>query len=123
MLLPEGLTPEQRNLAKDLAAQEVTILADPTFPKAQLAMCLVCLAHDWFQMDMEDKGFELLVKAENAYPGYFDSKFKDDIKANKNFATLAQNITIELYYLLTERLKEKTNVPGLQGLGSKKDNE
>ena len=60
-------------------------------PKAA-AKGAVCMAHDYFSMEMEEEADRLLIMAEKQYPGYFKKQIHDDALKDKDFNTLVENL-------------------------------
>ena len=69
------------------------------------AMGMVCLAHDYYIMDLEEEGDRLLNMAEKIYPGYFKGPIYIHIKEEREFA------------FLIEQLKDTLGWKHITGLG------
>lgn len=101
------LSENQRRLVPELRKFEKSIDEDDCYPKEGRAMMYTCMAHDWYQLDMEEEGSRLLLKAEAACPGYFAGPVVQHQKENPNFDQLIKNLTIELIGLVTNSLRNK----------------
>lgn len=101
------LTPSQREHVENLTKYEQSVDDDLTFSKEKRAQLYVCVAHDYYQLDMDEEGNRLLLKAEDACPGYFKTVVIQHQLESPNFDRLIKNLTIELLYLFTENLRNK----------------
>ena len=52
---------------------------------AKCAKMMVCCSHDWYVLGDDDKGRQLLEKADKICPGYFESRIKQDTKNGPQF--------------------------------------
>ena len=75
--------------------------------KEDRAKCYVCVAHDFYQMDMEEEGERLILKAEKVCPGYFKGPVIQHQKESPDFDNIIKNLTVELLYLLTNNLRSR----------------
>lgn len=105
--MKDGLSDEDRAHSKALIEAEVETDADPTIPPGKRAKIYVCYAHDWYQMDMDEEGGRLLLKADQVYPGYFKGLVIQHTKESKDFDKLVKNITLELTWMILTRLGDK----------------
>jgi len=104
--MEDGLTDEQYTLRAELITLECKVdMGD--FADGDKAMMYVCMAHDHYQMDMDEEGNRLLMKAERAYPNYFKTLITEHTKSNPDFATLVNRLTIELAYMFLSKLNER----------------
>lgn len=102
-----GDVPEwQRELAAALREVEKSVDSLVLVPDAEKAKCYVSLAHDWYEMDCEEEGVKLLIKAENICPGYFKNQINDHINTSQEFAYLLNNLALHLRSLLIEEMKK-----------------
>lgn len=46
----------------------------------ECARVYVCLSHDWYELEDDDKGRQLLEKADKVCPGYFENQIKEHMK-------------------------------------------
>jgi hypothetical protein len=60
---------------------------------------LTCVAHDWYALDDDEKGSELLEKANEVCPGYFDNQINQDIENDPEFAYLVKSLTGKILIL------------------------
>jgi hypothetical protein len=94
---------EHRLHAIELQSLEKEIEANPKFSLAEIkAKFYCCLAHDWYQMDMEEEGHRLLLKAESVCPGYFKGTVIKQVEESEDFGIIIKNLTIELLQLLSQ---------------------
>jgi len=106
MALSSGLSKENQELAKNLAEAELETDRDQVLPAGRKAQIFTCLAHDWYQMDMEEEGARLLNKAEKTFPGYFRGLVIEHSLESDGFDMVVKNLTLELAYMLLSRLGE-----------------
>lgn len=66
----------------------------------------VCLAHDWFQIGVEDEGNRLLVKAERICPGYFKNVMVQQTLEDKEFSYLVKSLSVELAWMLINKIND-----------------
>jgi len=66
----------------------------------------VCLAHDWYQLNIEEKGNSLLEKAEFSCPGYFKYLIQEDIKEDEDYNILVKNLTSFIASIILYRINE-----------------
>lgn len=59
----------------------------------QVARIFVCLAHDWYELGDDEKGYDLLQKANKVCPRYFENQIKNDINEDSDFAYLIESLT------------------------------
>jgi hypothetical protein len=97
---------EHLDLAKELKAFEVSVDRDP-LPKERKAQMYVCLAHDWYDIDMEEEGDRLLVKSSLVCPGYFSSTVIEHQRENEEFDLIIRQLTSKLLNLLTDTVRNK----------------
>lgn len=106
MVLSSGLSKENQELAKKLTEAELDTERDQVLPKERKAQIYTCLAHDWYQMDMEEQGVRLLEKANKIYPGYFKGLVIEHSLESDGFDKVVKNLTLELAYMILTRLGE-----------------
>jgi len=89
-----GDVPEQdRELVKNLIEMEASFKEkEGFFPPADVATGYVCLAHDYYEVGLDEKGAELLERAEKACPGYFKNQISKYIESDPDFEYLVQNL-------------------------------
>lgn len=71
-----------------------------------MAQGYVCLAHDWYELNMEEEGHRLLEKAESVYPGYFKNLISVHTSKDKDFERLVKNISSQLAWMLNQKIGE-----------------
>lgn len=99
--VPEG----NKKLAEELVKAEANL--DTTLSAPYVAQTYFCLAHDWYEMGMEEEGHRLLQKAEDACPGYFRVHLKNHCKENPNLLFLTDRMFTMLAWSLLDGLKSK----------------
>lgn len=105
-----GDVPEKhKNLATKLEEYEKHLEGLKDFPKDRLAQSLVCLAHDWYQIGMEEECGRLLAKADKIFPGYFVQCLVKHTKESKDFDSIVKTLTVELTNLLLLSIVDKKN--------------
>jgi len=89
-----GDVPEHhRILAASLEDAEREADNDTLMPDELKAQICVCLAHDWFDISVEEEGSRLLAKAEAYCPGYFKHKILEHTKDDAHYSIVVQNVT------------------------------
>jgi hypothetical protein len=63
---------------------------------AMIARIFVCLSHDWYELGDDDKGSQLLEKADKVCPGYFDKEISKHMKQDPEFAYLVESLTYKI---------------------------
>ena len=106
MSASSGLDEDTKLFQNQLTQIELEVSATKTLSSGKKAQLYVCLAHDWYQQDMEEKGESLLLKAEEVCPNYFGNLMGKHVEENKDFGIIVKNLTVELSYLLLNRLKD-----------------
>lgn len=101
------LTARQRKLSAELSKFELKVDKHKKMPPEQKAKAYVCMAHDWYEMDMEEKGNQVLVKAERVCPGYFAGPVAEQQRENADFDLLVKKVTIFLVALLAGNLRDR----------------
>jgi hypothetical protein len=101
------ISTEDRDHVEELHKYELLIDKDASFPKEVKAQMYVCMAHDFYQMDMEEEGNRLLLKAERVCPGYFKGPVIQQQIESPSFDQLIKNLTRELVYLFMDTLSNK----------------
>lgn len=87
---------EHIEIAKELEEFEIIMESKKLKPEL-LAKGYVCMAHDYFYtISDDDKGGELLEKAEKVCPGYFDNQIKQQIKDDEIFEAIVSNLTLTI---------------------------
>jgi len=61
--------------------------------KALIAKAIVCIAHDWYEMGDDEKGSQLLEKADKICPGYFDNEMLKHGDEDETFDLVILGIT------------------------------
>ena len=85
---------EDLELAEELLEMEAYFDAHLNeYAPDMVARIIVCLAHDYYEISDDEKGSELLEKADKICPGYFDNQIKSHIEDDSDFAYLVENLT------------------------------
>jgi hypothetical protein len=98
------LSQKQREQSVELIKFEHLVDHD-AYPIERKAQMYTCLAHDWYQLDMEEEGNRLVLKAERVCPGYFRGPVIQHQLESQDFDTVIKNLTLELLRLLTDTLR------------------
>lgn len=59
---------------------------------SEIAKVFTCCSHDWYDLGDDEKGSELLLKAEKACPGYFEKQINKDMEEDPDFAYLVESL-------------------------------
>lgn len=78
--LIEGLKSHEKWLNENLDKTPVLVYSQ----------CMVCLAYDYIDIDMEEKGEELLLRANKLCPGYFKGPIYSHMKTSPDFNHLME---------------------------------
>lgn len=105
MRLVGDVSEKERALAAELKELEHDVGVNSKIPMPKKAQMYVCLAHDWFQLHMEEEGNRLLLKAEKAHPTYFKTLIVEHQKADERFDSIVKNISVELVTLLLNEIE------------------
>jgi len=79
------------------------------FPIEKKAQMYVCMAHDWYQLGLEEEGNRLILKAEQTCPGYFKNTMLKQTVGDESFDFLVKSLTRELVSLLIYHINEMRN--------------
>lgn len=104
---PGDMPDEHRSLATALLVQEAIVSQDRSLTKEEKAQGFTCLAHDWYDIDLEEEGNRLLLKAEALCPGYFKTTINQQTQADADFAFLVERLTAKIVVILAGNLKVK----------------
>lgn len=69
------------------------------------AKIYTCLAHDFYDIEFEDEGHALLLKAESVYPHYFRDKMPDHMREDEMYKKVVVRMSIKLGGLLRDVFK------------------
>jgi hypothetical protein len=98
---------DHRKLAKELLELEEWFDNHPEVEPADRAKGMTCCAHDWYSMGDDDKGSELLIKANEICPGYFDNEMQVDVLKDPDFAVLVQSLHNLIFSIAKSVLEQK----------------
>lgn len=98
------LSKKQREQSVELIKFEHLVDGD-SYPADRKAQMYTCLAHDWYQLDMEEEGNRLILKAEKVCSGYFKGPVIQHQLESSDFDMVIKNLTLELLHLLTDTLR------------------
>ncbi len=65
---------------------------------------MVCMAHDYYDMEMEEEGDRLLYMAEKYCPGYFTAPIYIAMEKDKNFANLVMNLRRSMGFEIMKKM-------------------
>jgi hypothetical protein len=84
----DGLTDIQRSIVNEV---ETFLIDSQAYPLTanETAKIYVCLAYEMFNVDLEERGFELLRRIDSAY---FSNGFREELKTDSQFAYLVSQI-------------------------------
>ncbi len=100
------LSEKQRAEIDELTRFEALVDTDP-YANERKAQLYTMLAHDWYQLDLEEEGSRLILKAESICPGYFNLTVIQHQVESPGFDAVIKRLTFELIYLLTDTLRNK----------------
>lgn len=80
---------------------EYLMLNKDALPNLMFSKCMTSIAHDYFQMDMEEEGEKYLKLAANHSPGYFIAPIICEMKKDKLFDHLVTNLADNPFALKT----------------------
>lgn len=103
MKLNGDVSKEDQELASKLTEAEIEMILSP-LSKEKKAMIFTCLAHDWFDIGMDEEGIRLVAKAEATCPNYFRDVQPSDMKKNEDYAKLVVKLT---QFLITFGMETK----------------
>ena len=103
---------KDRDLAEELEAFELSIEGKTKYPKEKRAQMLVCLAYDWFELDCEEEGNRLLLKASEVCPGYFQTFMLQHQREDRDFNLVVKGIGLKLINNLLENICVGSVKPG-----------
>jgi hypothetical protein len=98
---------EHKKLAKELEELESILDTKVELPKSILSKMFVCLAHDWFEISVDEEGHRMIEKAEKTCPGYFNEVIHRHQKEDPRFELICKNLKSELAVLLLTDLVNK----------------
>lgn len=100
--MKDGLTPEQQNIVDEI---QRTLLTVRLLPDPDRSRCLLCLAYEYFVMDMEEEAYKLLKEADKNYFGDQLRKDTDEIPGmSEILVTILNKLTeIGLVKIVTDK--------------------
>lgn len=102
-----GLPPEHLELVLQLEEMERYFLQpDNLFSPKAIAQGLTCLAHDFVQIGLEERGHALLLKADKIFPGYHSFQMLKDMEDDENFAKLVRSLSAELILVALSTVRD-----------------
>lgn len=108
-MIASGLTKQQlAHVANLEEMEEVFTAKDSVFVPVLVARALTCLAHDYVEMGLEEKGHELLLKADKIFPGYHGEQMKKDMDKDPEFAILVRSLSMELILAAVSNITSNT---------------
>ena len=91
---------EDKKLAQDLTEMERTIEDSKDISLDHKAKAYVALAHDWYWLQMEEKGHELLLKAEDTVPGYSKDVMPRHMEEDPQYADIIHRMAKQIIGLI-----------------------
>jgi len=93
-MIPYGDIPEKdRQIIKEILILESWLEKYKSgLPTLSIAKSMVCLAHDWYVVHMEEEGDRFLNKAEELCPGYFTAPISIQMKNDPEFRLLVRQM-------------------------------
>lgn len=89
----DGLDTVQKTIIDEINKQLPSVLKMPNPDKSR---CLVSLAYEYFNLDMEEEGFKLI---EQCDPQYFKGQMAEDMKNIRDFDQIVVAIMAKLLHL------------------------
>lgn len=71
------------------------------YPDYMVARVFTALAHDWYEIGDDDKGGDLLEKANKVCPDYFSTRIKKDMEEDPEFDILVKSLTAHLWAIIS----------------------
>ena len=103
-----GNVPEEhREAVKKLLEQEASLEEHIEMLPKYVAQGYICLAHDWYEMNMEEEGQRLLLRANAVCPGYFKEHMIKHTEENQNFRIIVIRLQAMVKQWLIDELKGK----------------
>ena len=89
--------PEHIKLEEELLEMEDFFDSKKDFYDSSLiSKAYVCLAHDYYSIGADEKGSELIEKAESICPGYFKNEIVDHINEDFTYKVLVENLATNI---------------------------
>jgi hypothetical protein len=105
MRLIGDVSPEHRQLAVQLEEMEEALADMEYLSKEHVAKAMVCLAHDWYDIGLEEEGQRLLAKANEICPDYFVDTIKEHAAEDDKFDILVKRLFGKIVLLLISTLR------------------
>jgi hypothetical protein len=97
----DGLSDLQKQVVQAIKSQLPMVRALPNPDKSK---CLMCLAYEYFMLDMEEEAYKLLSEAD---PEYFKDQLAKDMDEDSDVALVVSRIIDKLIDIGVVRVKEK----------------
>lgn len=114
----DGLTDIQRSIVNEVESFLEDSKAYPLTPN-EIAKIHVCLAYEMFNVDLEERGFELLKRVDASY---FAVGFREELKQDPQFAYLVRQIIGKLEEIGLVKLTVVDAVSLINGAKDENDN-
>lgn len=93
---------DHKEIAEKLESLENYFNDPDALSREYSSMAFICLAHDWYELDLEQEGDRLLQKAEEFCPGYYQKYMVKHTIENENFDRIVKSIFSKLIVRLKE---------------------
>src|ERR1700746_1128782 len=101
------LQEEHQKLAEELLELEEYFNTHNDIVPEVAAKAYTCLAHDWYTMGDDDKGSDMLIKADKACPGYFDNQMQIHVTKDPEYSILVQSLASCIFNIAKSVLEQK----------------
>lgn len=101
--MKDGWTTEQQEIDKEIKRVVGTVMK---LPEPDKSKSLLCLAFEYFNLDMEEEGFDLIGKTD---PGYYKNQLPKDMEKDKDINRIVMTIISKLItagYIRTSESKD-----------------
>lgn len=105
MRLLGDVSERDRKVAEQLVEFEPQI-QNGNYPKEKQAQMYVCLAHDWFQLELEEEGNRLILKAERTCPGYFKNVMMNQTLRDEAFDLVVKSLNGQMASLILHHIND-----------------
>ena len=91
------ISEEDRKVAEELLEMESHFdLNREAYGAAECARIYTCLSHDYYELHDDDKGRQLLEKADKICPGYFETGINVHMKEDPDFEYLVNSLAAKI---------------------------
>jgi hypothetical protein len=101
------ISKDDLELAQELLEMEAHCEANlDLYGPAMAAKFFTCIAHDFYELGDDDKGSELLERANKVCPGYFDNQIKEHIEQSHEFKILVESLTQKILAIASSLMED-----------------